>query len=215
MNKGQVLKVFHSENNEVKNLLSELIHQWPYGFCKQSEEPTDTPENWCVNNILPYKDLKSTKSVITTQMYTQCGYTPISIDIGEINAWIDSGEIYREIEVTGKEKELAYNCWQVLWEVNENYKKEGYEINGTFMTIITETMSLSSMGLYTTICSSFGSLHIPNGCFISNLKDTVINIQVALKPIPKSFPYTDSELIEKGIIPSDLPNFLRKRKEHL
>ena len=112
MNQGKSLKLFHSENNEVKKLISGLIEEWPHGYCQQTDQQDEESDFYI--NIEPYQDIESTRSVIRTYMHLLCGYAPACIDGGEVAIWLNSGEIYREIEIRGKGKELAYNFWQEM-----------------------------------------------------------------------------------------------------
>ena len=210
MNQGKSLKLFHSENNEIKKLISDLIEKWPYGYCRQVDQPNE--ENDLYIDIEPYQDIESTKSVIKTWMHLLCGYAPASIDGGEVAIWLDSGDIYREIEIRGKGKELAYNFWQEMEKKRLEYKGNGYEIHGIFMTTIADFNALKDWGLYVAICRSFCDLTMPNGCFIEQVEDITLNVQFALKPIPKSVSYTDKELVERGIDPTSIPQFLKKNK---
>lgn len=203
MNEGKSLKLFYSDNIETKKIINDLIRQWPYGFCEQVDKPIS--DDYRYINIESYKDLDSTKSVIKAYMHLVCGYTPVCIDEGEIAAWIDSGNIYREIEVRGEGKELAYNFWNAMKKARDIYREDGYEINGTFMTVIADFDVLKDWGLYIAICRNFSDLHIPNGCFISDVVEISINVQIALKPIKKLVKYTKEEAIEKGW---NIPSFL-------
>lgn len=211
MNQGEVLKSFYSENNEIKKLISDLIEKWPHGFCKQIDEPNEESDFYI--NIEPYQDIESTRSVIRTYMHLLCGYAPACIDGGEVGVWLNSGEIYREIEVRGKGKELAYNFWQAMEKRRLEYKDDGYEIHGIFMTTIADFNTLKDWGLYVAICRDFSELTMPNGCFIEQVEDITLNVQFALKPTPKKVLYTDEELIEKGIEPTSIPQFLKKNKK--
>ena len=203
MNDGKSLKLFYSDNIEIKKLINDLIRQWPYGFCEQVDKLISNDYRYI--NIEPYKDLDSTKSVIKAYMHLVCGYAPVCIDGGEVSAWIDSGNIYREIEVKGEGKELAYNFWNAMEKARYIYHKDGYEINGTFMTVIADFDVLKDWKLYVAICRDFADLHIPNGCFISDVEGISINVQIALKPTKKFVKYTKEETTEKGW---DIPSFL-------
>jgi len=210
MNEGKVLKLFHSENHEIKKLISDLIERWPHGYCQQIDQPNEGADFYI--NIDPYKDIESTRSVIRTYMHLLCGYAPACIDGGEVAVWLNSGEIYREVEVRGKGKELAYDFWQAMEKKRLEYKDNGYEIHGIFMTTIADFNALKDWGLYVAICRSFSDLTMPNGCFIEQAKDITLNIQFALKLIPQAVLNTDEELIEKGIAPTSIPQFLKKNK---
>lgn len=207
MNQGEFLKNFHSNNLEIKELIDALIEEWSYGFCKQVNTPlgNDSIE------IEPYKDLDSTKSVIKSYMHLLCGYTPVCVDSGEVNYWINSGEIYREVEVKGKGKDLAHKLWEAMEKTKQFYDNENYMINGTFMTVIADFDVLEYWYLYSSICSSFSELHIPNGCFITGVDDITINIQIALKPIKKNSLYTKEKVIEEREKGRDIPSFLIKK----
>ncbi|WP_435236738.1 hypothetical protein ACR30L_03900 [Psychromonas sp. PT13] len=210
MNEGKVLKLFHSESNEIKKLISDLIGKWPHGYCQQIDQPNKGADFYI--NIELYQDIESTRSVIRTYMHLLCGYAPACIDDGEVAVWLNSGDIYREIEVRGKGKELAYDFWQAMEEKRLEYKNNGYEIHGIFMTTIANFNVLKDWSLYVAICRDFADLTMPNGCFINHVEDITLNTQFALKPIPKRVSYTDGELVERGIDPASIPPFLKKNK---
>jgi len=209
MNQGQALKLFHSGNNEIKKLISDLIEKWPHGYCQQVDQPNEGSDLYI--DIEPYQDIESTKSVIKTWMHLYCGYAPACIDGGEVEVWLNSGDIYRELEVRGKGKELAYDFWQAIDEKRVEYKNNGYEIHGIFMTTIADFNVLKDWNLYVAICRDFSDLTMPNGCFMDHVEDITLNIQFALKPIPKKVSYTDEELVERDIAPASIPPFLKNK----
>ncbi|WP_299667792.1 transcription factor IIS helical bundle-like domain-containing protein [uncultured Psychromonas sp.] len=212
MNEGKVLKRFHSENHEIKKLISDLIEKWPHGYCQQIDLPSEGSDFYI--NIEPYQDIESTRSVIRTYMHLLCAYAPVCIDGDEITIWLNSGEIYREIEVRGKGKELAYYFWQAMEKKRLEYQDNGYEIHGIFMTTIANFNDLKDWGLYVAICRNFSELTMPNGCFIEQAEDITLNIQIALKPLPQTVLSTDEELIERSIYPTSVPQFLKKNKNN-
>lgn len=94
-----------------KKLISDLIEKWPYGYCQQIDQANEEYDLYI--DIEPYQDIESTKSVIKTWMHLLCAYAPAYIDADEVGG-LNSGDIYRELEVRGTGKALAYDFWQAM-----------------------------------------------------------------------------------------------------
>ncbi len=183
-NMGKCLKLFYSENDEVNGVIRDLIDQWPYGFSKYVTNPDDYGnECWSIK-IEPCDSLKSTSVVISAYMHMRCGFSMFEHDRETMQSWIDSGDTFKEIEIQGDVKEIVYDCWHALKKEEKKAIENGFEINGTIMTSIADTLSMDDFTLLDTVCGKFAKLHYPNTCFLPNNNKVVVKIHLALKKKP-------------------------------